>query len=258
VDDPSYLASKGYRVVDAEGEVVADYTVGDRVIGDGSSGRKKRFFGILPARHQAGGELPDLRQGLVGERLRLRQVPGAANDLGLIKFMFPNEFSVYLHDTPADHLFARLERDFSHGCIRLEDPEGLAEHVLSINGGWSREAISAKMQDPTVVSEAVTLDRAIPVYIVYLTAWVDHAGRVNFRDDVYGYDEDVRRALGSDAPSTEVVHARERLMRWIGGTGASAGSGGHEPVDDAMSAPAGAVAPHLSPKRDEASQVSSG
>jgi murein L,D-transpeptidase YcbB/YkuD len=124
---------------------------------------------------------------------KLRQGPGPGNALGHIKFMFPNQFNVYLHDTPARGLFARDVRDFSHGCIRVQDPEALGAFVLDRQPGWSLEAINAAVA--TGQRQIVTLDQKLPVHIAYLTAWVDKDGSVNLRPDVYGRDAILAAAL---------------------------------------------------------------
>jgi murein L,D-transpeptidase YcbB/YkuD len=117
---------------------------------------------------------------------KLRQGPGPGNALGHIKFMFPNQFNIYLHDTPARGLFARDVRDFSHGCIRVQDPETFGAFVLDRQPGWSQDAIKAAIA--TGKRQIVSLDQPLPVHITYLTAWVDKDGTVNFRRDVYGRD----------------------------------------------------------------------
>jgi murein L,D-transpeptidase YcbB/YkuD len=128
-----------------------------------------------------------------GGKPRIRQLPGPDNPLGQIKFMFPNEYDVYLHDTPADHLFSRTERDFSHGCIRLERPVQLAEYLLKDDPHWNgtrlREAIVSGEQ------KSVTLPQPIPVHILYFTAWVEDDGTLQFRKDVYGHDARLAAAL---------------------------------------------------------------
>jgi murein L,D-transpeptidase YcbB/YkuD len=118
---------------------------------------------------------------------KLRQGPGPGNALGHIKFMFPNQFNIYLHDTPARGLFARDVRDFSHGCVRVQDPETFGAFVLDRQPGWSQDAIKAAIA--TGKRQIVSLDQPLPVHITYLTAWVDKDGTVNFRRDVYGRDE---------------------------------------------------------------------
>jgi L,D-transpeptidase YcbB len=115
-----------------------------------------------------------------------RQRPGSENALGFVKFMFPNPFNVYIHDTPADGLFQRLGRTLSHGCIRIEDPVGFAEYVLRDQPRWTRDAIMEAMHAGD--EKHVKLSAPIPVHIVYFTAWVDENGGLHFRDDVYGFD----------------------------------------------------------------------
>ena len=119
-------------------------------------------------------------------KYRFRQRPGGANSLGLVKFMFPNQFNVYLHDTPADSLFARASRSFSHGCVRVEEPQKLAAYVLRDQPDWTSERIDAAMHGTD--ERAVKLKEHIPVYIGYWTARVSDDGLVQFRKDVYGID----------------------------------------------------------------------
>jgi murein L,D-transpeptidase YcbB/YkuD len=127
--------------------------------------------------------------------LRLRQRPGPKNPLGRIKFMFPNDHSVYLHDTPAQQLFSRARRDLSHGCIRVENPVGLAGFVLNGDGEWPTDRILESMNGSK--NATVRLKAPIPVYIFYLTAWVDEAGTIYFYEDIYGYDAALEWALTS-------------------------------------------------------------
>jgi len=124
---------------------------------------------------------------------RIRQRPGPGNALGHIKFMFPNQFNVYLHDTPAKTLFDQVERSFSHGCIRVEGPNEFGAVVLADQDGWSLDRIYAaiKSGERTIV----TLEQPLPVHIAYLTAWVNKDGTVHFRNDVYGRDEILAAAL---------------------------------------------------------------
>jgi murein L,D-transpeptidase YcbB/YkuD len=119
-------------------------------------------------------------------RLRVRQRPGASNALGHVKFLFPNNFDVYLHDTPADALFSRTDRDYSHGCVRVEKPFELAQWVLRDQPQWTPERIRSAMGSGQ--EKHVALGRKIPVYIVYATVWADDDGTIQFRDDVYGHD----------------------------------------------------------------------
>ena len=124
--------------------------------------------------------------------LSFRQRPGATNALGYVKFLFPNKHNVYLHDTPADALFKRIGRAFSHGCVRVEEPETLAQYVLRDQPEWTPDRISAAMRAGE--ERHVKLTHAIPVHIVYMTAWVDANGGLHFQNDVYGYDTTQARA----------------------------------------------------------------
>jgi len=130
---------------------------------------------------------------------KLRQDPGPQNPLGRIKFMFPNRFNVYLHDTPVKNLFSKNVRAFSHGCIRIEKPMELAEYLLKRDPSWTQERIQAAIDDGR--NKAVRLPQPIAVYILYLTAWVDEAGRLNFREDVYDRDIQMDKALGKRPPA---------------------------------------------------------
>jgi murein L,D-transpeptidase YcbB/YkuD len=125
--------------------------------------------------------------------LRLRQRPGPNNSLGLVKFMFPNPYNVYLHSTPAQSLFAETRRDFSHGCIRVSDPGGLAQYVLRDSPDWTREKILAAMNGDKPLT--VTLKNRIRVFIVYGTAMATEKGNVLFFDDIYRHDERLEKAL---------------------------------------------------------------
>lgn len=121
----------------------------------------------------------------------IRQKPGPKNSLGLVKFLFPNVYNVYLHDTPFDALFNQEQRGFSHGCVRLEKPEALAEYLLKHDKAWSpstiKDAMNAKEEQWVVLKEKV------PVYIVYFTSWVDADGNVYFSKDLYGHDENLKK-----------------------------------------------------------------
>ena len=130
--------------------------------------------------------------GLGAGTLRLRQRPGPQNSLGLVKFVFPNDANVYMHGTPAPALFARARRDFSHGCIRVSDPVGLAEWVLRGDPAWTRERIVAAMNGRSPLR--VDLGRPIPVILFYTTAMpID--GAMHFADDIYGHDAQLDRHL---------------------------------------------------------------
>jgi L,D-transpeptidase YcbB len=127
-----------------------------------------------------------------------RQDPGPKNALGRIKFMFPNEFGVYLHDTPEKALFDRASRTFSHGCIRLSHPLDLAAYLLRGTDGWDRETLVRALDSGE--QRTLRLPAPMPVHLLYWTAWVDADGRLELRDDVYGRDEPLGRALAAPPP----------------------------------------------------------
>jgi murein L,D-transpeptidase YcbB/YkuD len=134
--------------------------------------------------------IAQLRQG----RLRVRQRPGPRNSLGTVKFVFPNDANVYLHSTPAPQLFNESRRDFSHGCVRVEDPVALAEWALKSENGWSRDRIIAATDGPR--SLQVNLTRPIQVILFYITAAVmPDDGSIHFAQDIYGHDARLDRAL---------------------------------------------------------------
>jgi len=165
--DPSYISRHGYQIVSQ--------------------------FGPRATPLEATGEnLARLSRG----ELRLRQVPGKRNALGEVKFLFPNQHSVYLHGTPGKRLFAQEQRDFSHGCIRLQDAPRMAEYVLQAEQGWSRERI-----DKLIASgdwRNVNLSQPLEVYILYASAVVDRAtGKVRFFHDIYGHDAKLAQALAA-------------------------------------------------------------
>ena len=142
------------------------------------------------AREEIAPHLQELQaDGFEADGERIRQRPGPRNALGPIKFVLPNRHGVYLHGTPARKLFTRPRRDFSHGCIRVEDPEALAAWALP---SWSREEIRAAMHGET---QRVPLERPIPVFILYSTAVVGEDGAARFFDDIYGQDAALERAL---------------------------------------------------------------
>lgn len=145
-----------------------------------------------------GGEGGSL-EGLASGSSRLRQKPGPKNALGLVKFAFPNTNNVYLHSTPSQNLFQRARRDFSHGCIRVEDPVKLAEWVLADRSAeWPRDKIEAAMKGEK--STTVTLKKPIPVYIFYSTVLADREGKVSFFNDIYGHDQTLQAILAKGFP----------------------------------------------------------
>lgn len=137
---------------------------------------------------------PENLEALAAGKLRLRQQPGEDNALGLVKFMFPNRFNVYLHSTPAHNLFKDPVRTFSHGCIRVSAPLDLAALVLEdAPGDWTREKIQGAMNGHATVR--VDLKRPIDVLILYATALATEAGPIMFFDDIYGYDKKLELQL---------------------------------------------------------------
>jgi L,D-transpeptidase YcbB len=167
--DPDYLAKNGFEVVDGRQNVVAN-----------------------------GAVLSDMLAQLRAGKLFVRQKPGPKNALGLVKFLFPNSYNVYMHDTPAPELFARSRRDFSHGCIRLEKPADLAAWVLRDNPGWTPERIHAAMNGAQ--TQQVTLAHPVPVLILYATVIVLEDGIVHFYDDIYGHDASLEKVLAKGYP----------------------------------------------------------
>lgn len=161
--DPGYLTREDFELVDASGTVQP--TSGSTVA------------------------------ALAAGALQVRQRPGPRNALGLAKFVFPNRYNVYLHGTPAPSLFAHPRRDFSHGCIRVEDPVALAEWLLRDDPAWTRERIVAAMNGSEPMS--VRVEPSVPVFVVYTTAVAAEDGTVRFFDDVYGQDAKLARLLAA-------------------------------------------------------------
>jgi murein L,D-transpeptidase YcbB/YkuD len=138
---------------------------------------------------------PEALDAVAAGSLRIRQRPGPQNALGRVKFLFPNAENVYLHDTPSRGLFARERRDFSHGCIRIEDPAWLAAWVLRDQPGWDADSVAAALAGPPVPA-TVPLTAPLRVIIFYATAAVRPDARVAFYEDIYGHDRALERALG--------------------------------------------------------------
>jgi L,D-transpeptidase YcbB len=168
--DRNYLSKNNYEVITRSGQVVTPGAITDEV-------------------------LADLRAG----KLIVRQRPGPTNALGLVKLMFPNEYHVYLHSTPAQQLFAKSRRDFSHGCIRVEKPAELTAWALSNNPGWTLERVQGAMERGQD-NWQVNLTKPIPVLILYGTAVVDETGVVHFFDDLYGHDAALENVLAKGYP----------------------------------------------------------
>jgi murein L,D-transpeptidase YcbB/YkuD len=168
--DPNYLGDKGFEVVDGSGDIVPSSPASDDVI-----------------------------DGLRSGSLRVRQKPGPKNALGLVKFIFPNQYNVYLHSTPEQELFSKARRDFSHGCIRVEKPAALAAWVLRDKPTWTPDKIQDAMENGRD-NVQVNLDKPIPVLILYSTAVVEPDGEVRFFDDIYGYDRSLEKVLSNGPP----------------------------------------------------------
>jgi murein L,D-transpeptidase YcbB/YkuD len=147
--------------------------------------------------------MAQLKQGT----LRIRQKPGKKNALGRVKFLFPNKDDVYLHDTPANALFSRSRRDFSHGCVRVDDPEGLAEFALKNQAGWDKAKIQKAMKSPKM--QRVILKKPIPVLFFYTTAFFDQNNQLMFYSDIYNHDPVLQQALkNAEDISDQVLFAQ--------------------------------------------------
>lgn len=166
---PNYFLKHNYEVVDARRNVLSNGTVNPKL-------------------------LKEIRRGTA----YVRQRPGPKNSLGLVKFDMPNPYDIYMHGTPATSLFSKSRRDFSHGCIRVEDPVALALWVLRDNPGWTLERVLKAMHGDRTF--AVKLARPIPVLIVYGTAIVAESGRVYFFRDIYGLDAELEHVLARGRP----------------------------------------------------------
>jgi len=161
-----YLSSKNFEVTDAKGAVLTDYTA------------------------------KQVAQGGV----MVREKPGPKNSLGLVKFIFPNQYDIYLHSTPAVSLFEQTRRDFSHGCIRVQKPADLAAWVLQGQGGdWDLAKVQEAMNNGPN-NRTVSLKNPLPIVIFYLTARVDDDNQVDFFDDIYGYDASMQKVFGKGPP----------------------------------------------------------
>jgi L,D-transpeptidase YcbB len=168
--DPNYIAKHNFQVITPKGEVVTETQVS-----------------------------PEVLEGLRTLHLMVRQKPGATNSLGLVKIIFPNPDNVYLHGTDVPELFSQDVRDFSHGCIRVDQPADLVAWVLRNNPGWDLERVKTTMngnQD----NLQINLTTRIPVLIVYGTATVNEENQIRFFDDIYGYDAELEKALAAGYP----------------------------------------------------------
>jgi murein L,D-transpeptidase YcbB/YkuD len=173
-EDRDYIRHYDFEVLSGDGKIVTDGAISDSVL-----------------------------QGLRSGKLRVRQKPGPSNSLGLVKFMFPNVHSVYLHDTPVEKdMFGSGDRDLSHGCIHVKEPAQLAAWLLRDQKQWTLERVRAAMQEGKN-NQRVNLTKAVPVLILYGTAIVEEDGQVYFTTDLYGHDATLEKALGRGYPYPE-------------------------------------------------------
>jgi L,D-transpeptidase YcbB len=156
---------------------------------------------IMPAIARNPGYLARKNMEQIGSNIR--QKPGPGNALGKVKFIFPNSFNMYFHDTPSKSLFGQDKRAFSHGCIRLSEPQKMAEWLLRNDPNWNTDKIVSAMNQTT--EKGVKLKEAIPVFIIYYTAWVDEDGQLNFRDDVYKHDSELMNKMFTTTQNTKVI-----------------------------------------------------
>ncbi|MCF3111840.1 L,D-transpeptidase family protein [Niabella sp. CC-SYL272] len=140
---------------------------------------------------------------------QVRQKPGPWNSLGLVKFLFPNSYDIYFHDSPAKSLFNKDKRSFSHGCIRLKEPAKFAQYVLDDTAKWSPLKIDSAMNSGK--EKFVRVKRPIPVLITYFTAWVDDNDRLNFREDIYGHDAIIAKKMFLNSVGT--TWSRQKAVR---------------------------------------------
>jgi murein L,D-transpeptidase YcbB/YkuD len=173
VKNRNYIANKNFEVVTYSGTVVTSGPINDDVLAQ-----------------------------LRAAKLMVRQKPGPDNALGLVKFLFPNEHSVYLHSTPAQALFSQSRRDFSHGCIRVQQPAELAAYLLRNQPPWTLEKVRAAMQSGPN-NQQVNLKVPVPVLILYITAVVEEDGSVHFFNDIYGHDKSLEALLAKGPPYPE-------------------------------------------------------
>jgi L,D-transpeptidase YcbB len=151
---------------------------------------------VLPGMEKNTYYLEEHQMEITGEEDGLpvvRQLPGDHNSLGRVKFLFPNTFNIYFHDTPEKELFKRTKRAYSHGCIRLSEPMKMAEYLIGDNTDWPREKIDSLLS--TDVEKYIRVKQPVPVLIAYYTTWVNHVGGVEFRDDIYNHDKKMSRKL---------------------------------------------------------------
>jgi murein L,D-transpeptidase YcbB/YkuD len=176
--DPSYLSRTNMELVDAKGNQVSPSQV------DWSSVTRENWKYIL------------------------RKKPGPKNDLGDVKFIFPNTMDIYLHDTPHDELFSQTKRNFSHGCVRVEKPLQLAEYLLR-PVGWDMNKIQSTIAQGK--EKHVRLKQVLPVYLVYFTAWADESGNMHFRDDIYGHDQTLAKQYFNEVSVANILPRKNNI-----------------------------------------------
>ena len=160
---------------------------------------------IMPAMKKDPGYLKKKNMEIVSQNdsiPQIRQLPGGENALGKVKFLFPNSYDIYFHDTPAKGLFAQDKRAFSHGCIRLADAGKMAQYLLRTQPEWNTEKIQQAMNSNK--EQTVKLQKPVPVLINYYTAWVDDKGQVNFREDIYNLDKATTARMFMNANSNQL------------------------------------------------------
>jgi murein L,D-transpeptidase YcbB/YkuD len=160
--NPGYLDKIGYKVVNASGKVVSSRSINWSSVGTGSG-------------------------------LGVQQPPGDGNALGKVKFLFPNKHSIYMHDTPNRNLFAESKRNFSHGCVRVENPLEFASVLLKLDLATIAEDIE------TGESKAIKIETPTKVHLTYFTAWPDQDGKLQYYSDAYGRDATLREARKTTA-----------------------------------------------------------
>ena len=164
---------------------------------------------ILPAIKTDPGYLKKHRMEIVGKNDSLpeiRQLPGGDNFLGDVKFLFPNRYDIYFHDTKSKEIFKQDKRAVSHGCIRLAEADKMANYLLRNKSGWTPQKINEAMNSGK--EQYVKLEKPVPVVITYFTAWVDEMGQLNFRDDIYGHDKNTERMMfaGNTSPTSAIAN----------------------------------------------------
>lgn len=189
-DTPVLAADMRYLIFRPYWEVplsIMKYELGPTALNDPEFMEREGMV-LVSGESEGAPALPPTPENLerIGKDLRVRQLPGPENALGLVKFVLPNAHDVYLHDTASKGLFAVARRDFSHGCIRVSDPVALAVHVLQHQPEWTTERVREAMDSEDNLR--VNLARPVPVYIVYATAVARDNGEVYFYSDLYGLD----------------------------------------------------------------------